>query len=121
MAGETGRELLRGRIAVASCRARVCPAVDHPVEKRAGGEHDGAAGKLAPVGQVERNDPVVLAIERGCFGLDDGEALDLAQRGLHGLAIKPAVGLRARPAHRRALRAVEHAELDAGGIGDATH
>ena len=44
-----------------------------------------------------------------------------ADRGLHGLPIELAVGLGARAAHRRALAAVEHAELDAGGVGDAAH
>ena len=36
-------------------------------------------------------------------------------RCLHGQAIELAVGLGARPAHRRTLAAVEQAELDAGG------
>ena len=42
-------------------------------------------------------------------------------RGLHGRGIELAVGLGARPAHRRTLAAIEHAELDAGGIGDPAH
>ena len=42
-------------------------------------------------------------------------------RGLHGGAVELAVGLGARALHRRALGAVEQAELDAGRIGDPAH
>ena len=42
-------------------------------------------------------------------------------RGLHGLPVELAVGLGAGSAHGWALAAVEHAELDAGLIGDAAH
>ncbi len=45
----------------------------------------------------------------------------LGQDRLHGLAIELAVGLGARPAHRRALAAIEDAELDAGAVGGAAH
>ena len=40
---------------------------------------------------------------------------------LHRQAIELAVGLGARALHRRALAAVEDAELDAGGVGGAAH
>ena len=40
---------------------------------------------------------------------------------LHRGGIELAVGLGARAAHRRALAAVENAELDAAGIGDSAH
>src|SRR5262249_25296215 len=40
---------------------------------------------------------------------------------LHGGAIELAVGLGARTAHRRSLRPVEEAELDARRIGDPSH
>ena len=43
------------------------------------------------------------------------------ERRLHRLAIELAVGLGARPAHGRALAAVEQAELDAGRIRDPAH
>ena len=42
-------------------------------------------------------------------------------RRLHGRGIELAVGLGARAAHRRALAAVEHAELDAAGVRHAAH
>ena len=40
---------------------------------------------------------------------------------LHGRRIELAIGLGARPAHRRAFAAIEHAELDAPSIGHAAH
>ncbi len=40
---------------------------------------------------------------------------------LHGMAVELAVGLGARPAHRRALAAVQDAELDAGAIDRPAH
>ena len=45
----------------------------------------------------------------------------LGQQRLHGLAIELAIGLGARPAHRRTLGQIEHAELDAGAVDGAAH
>ena len=53
--------------------------------------------------------------------LDHLETSRLQNRLLHGPAIEPAVGLRARPLHRWSLRPVEQPELDASGIRDAAH
>ena len=41
--------------------------------------------------------------------------------GLHRRGIELAVGLGARTPHRRTLAAIEHAKLNAGGIGDPAH
>ena len=49
------------------------------------------------------------------------EIRGLADRRLHRRRIELAVGLGARAPHRRALAPVEHAKLDAAGIGDAPH
>ena len=54
-------------------------------------------------------------------GFDDRQIFRLTQRRLHRRAIELAVGLGARTAHRRSLGAIEHAKLDAGGVGDAAH
>ena len=51
--------------------------------------------------------------------LDDVESLDLGQNVRHRAAVQLAVGLGARPAHRRPLAAVQHAELDAGPVDRA--
>ena len=45
----------------------------------------------------------------------------LPDRGLHRGGIELPVGLGARTADRRALAAIEHAKLDAAGIGDPAH
>ena len=55
------------------------------------------------------------------LGLDHREVRDAADLLLHGGGVELAVGLRARPAHRRPLAPVEHAELDAATVGDASH
>jgi len=55
------------------------------------------------------------------YALEHLELLCLADGFLHGCRVELAVGLGARPAHRRPLAAVEHAELDAAAIGHAAH
>ncbi len=55
------------------------------------------------------------------LGLDHREVRGAADRLLHGGGVELAVGLRARPAHRRPLAPVEHPELDAAAVGDASH
>ncbi len=54
-------------------------------------------------------------------GFDDGKIGALGEQRLHRLAIELAVGLGARPAHGRALAAVQDAELDPGAVDDARH
>ena len=54
-------------------------------------------------------------------GLDHLEIRRGADRCLHRLPVKLAVGLGAGALHRRAFAAVQHAELDAGGIGHLAH
>ena len=55
------------------------------------------------------------------LALDHAEVRGLDDRGLHRRGVKLAIGLGARPADRRTLAAIEHAELDAAGIRDAAH
>src|SRR5690242_13320702 len=43
------------------------------------------------------------------------------QNGLHGLTVKFAVSLRARPAHRRAFAGVQNAVMDTGAVDGAAH
>jgi hypothetical protein len=42
-------------------------------------------------------------------------------RLLHCRSVELAIGLCARPAHRRPLAAIEQAKLDSGSVGDAAH
>ena len=53
-----------------------------------------------------------------------GDHIEICRRldsGAHGLAIELAVGLGARALNGGPLRAVQHAELNAGLVGDAAH
>ena len=71
--------------------------------------------RRTPVTRPSRDDEIVG------LGFDHGEIWLRRDRALHRRRIELAVGLGARAAHRRALAAVEHAKLDAAGIGDAAH
>ena len=55
------------------------------------------------------------------LALDHRQIRGLADRALHRRRIELAVRLGARPAHRRSLAPVEHAELDAARVGDPAH
>ncbi len=75
-----------------------------------------------------RPSSVTMPVTRPCVddqvldrGLDHFEARRGLDRRLHGLAVELAVGLGAGALHGRALAAVEHAELDAGLVGDPAH
>ena len=96
-------------------------AMDQAAEERAGGQDDGLGREAAAVEQDDACNPAVLDDQVVDFALDDLEVRLRRDRGLHRLPVELAVGLRAGPAHGRPLAAVEDAELDAGGIGDAAH
>ena len=55
------------------------------------------------------------------FAFDHGEVRGSGDLRLHGPGVELAVGLGPGPAHRRALAAVEQAELDPGAVGDPAH
>ena len=110
-----------GCIANAAGRNLGLAHMDETVEERAGGQHHGArADRLAGRGH-DANDALVLDQKIFDRGGADGEIVLGSQRRLHRGAIELAVRLGARPAHRRALAAVEHPKLDAGGIRDPAH
>ena len=116
---------IAGKLATPSNRAAsrdlALAAMNEAFEKRPGGQHYGtSAQSLAIRSQNARRSPVredqVLGSTFADFQICGG-----FQGKHHRLAIKLAIGLRARPAHRRALALVEHAKLDAGSIGNAAH
>ena len=94
--------------------------MDHPAKKCAGGDDDGRGPDLALGGDDAANG---FALHQQIFdgGFDDRQIFRLIQRRLHRRAIELAVGLGAGTAHCRAFGAVEHAELDAGGVSDPPH
>ena len=114
-------ELAGGRIAHAAGRVLLVPDVDHAVEKGAGRQHQSARPERPPIGETDGGDPPLGNFEIAGQALDERQIFSRLDLGAHRLAIEAAVGLSARSAHRRTLGAVEHAELNAGGIGDPAH
>ena len=74
------------------------------------------------VAEHEPADPPA-GVEQQILGrpLDDVEIRRLGQQFGDRAAVELAVGLGARPAHRRPLAAVQHAELDAGPVDRPAH
>ena len=95
--------------------------MDQAVQEGAGGEHHGAGADLAAIGGDDAGDIAMLDDQVLDRSLDHLEVRRGADRCLHRPAVELAVGLGAGALHRRALAAVQHAELDAGGIGHLSH
>ena len=116
------RQSQHGVIAGPSGRPGLQAEMDDAAQEGPGGEHhtsgvdDLAAGRDHPGDRAAAIAPQVFD-RRGA----DLEILLLRQGGLHGPAVELAVGLGARPAHRRPLGAVQHAVLDAGPVDDPAH
>src|SRR3546814_14713004 len=62
-----------------------------------------------------------VAFDARGLALHNLQIVIAAEQRLDGGAIEPAVGLRARPLHRRTLAPVEQAIMDTGGVGGAAH
>ena len=123
--GEAGalegpRKTHRRRLADPARRNLLLADMDQAAQKRAGGQHHGAAADDAAIGQSDARN-ALLDDQVVHLGFDHSQIGRLADRLLHRRRIELAVGLGARAAHGRAFAAVEHAKLDAAGIGDAAH
>src|SRR5262245_2637782 len=90
-------------------------------QKRAGRKHNGTGRNLAAPRRFDTGNPAVLENQVVGFGLDNLEAWNSADRGLHGSRVKLAVGLSARASHSGPFAAVQDPELDSAKVGDATH
>ena len=95
--------------------------MDQAVEEGAGGEHHGAGGDAAAIGGHDAGDIALLHDQVFDRGFDHLEVRRGADRCLHRLPVKLAIGLGAGALHRGALAAVQHAELDAGQVGHLAH
>ncbi len=115
------RQADRRRLADAAGRGLALADMDQAAQEGAGGEHDGPCPDLASVRQRETGDAGIANDQVVGLGFDHREIRDVGDRLLHGGGVELAIGLGARPAHRRSLAPVEHAELDAGEIGHASH
>ena len=109
-----------GRLADPTSRNFALADVNKPTEKSAGRQHDCGRIEAAAVSQPHAGDAIV-AEQIVDFALDDCEILLVMQRVLHRRRVKLPVSLGARTAHSRPLTAIEHTELNAGGIGDSAH
>jgi len=83
--------------------------------------HDCGCGEGAPVLELYSRNPPRVEHEVFDLSFDEAQTVEPAHRLLHRDGVERAVGLRARPAHRGPFAAIEHAELDAAEIGDASH
>ena len=112
---------MAGRFADAAGRGLLLADMDQAAQEGAGGEHHGGGGELAAVHQAHAGDAAVGDDQIIGLGFDHSEVRLRGDLALHGLRVELAIGLGARTAHGRALAAVEHAKLDAAGIGHAAH
>ncbi len=111
----------RRRLADPAGRRLLFADMDQAAQERAGGQHRGAAGELAAVGEAHAPHRAVSDQQIVDFRLQHSEIRRLADRALHRLRVELAIRLGARTAHRRALAAVQDAELDAALVGHAAH
>ena len=115
------REAERRRLAHAARRDFRLADMDQAAQEGAGGEHHGAGHEALAVGGDDAGDVIAIGDEVLDRGFDHFEVRRGADRRLHGLAVKLAVGLGAGALDRRALALVEDAELDARLVGHAAH
>src|SRR5579885_938588 len=96
--------------------------MNKPAKKSSCCQHD-PAGAEAPAVAKHHTAHTALGVERQVLGgaLDDCQTLDLLEDRRHRTTIQLPVSLSARPAHRRALAAVQEAELDAGPVDRPAH
>ena len=95
--------------------------MDDPLQEGARGQDHPAGGIDIPLGA---DHPLKHAIrDHQIFDgvSDDGQVGGGGEFSLHGPAIEFAVNLRPGTAYRRPLGAVQHAELDAGLVGQTAH
>ena len=97
--------------------------MDQAAQERAGGQHHRAGARCAARRRSRRRRPGRPSTIRS----STAASIDVRGSGWRQIAaciacaVELAVGLGARAAHGRALAAVEHAELDAGRVGDPAH
>ena len=77
--------------------------------------------RLRPSASVTAGHAAIGNDEIVGFGLDDRQVRSRANRLLHRSRVELAVSLGARAAHRRALAAIEHPELNAAAVGHPAH
>ena len=95
--------------------------MDEPAQEGPRGQDHGAGGDIAAIRQLDPTDPAIFQNEVVRLGLDHLEAGYPLQLRLHRGGIERPIGLGPRPAHRRALAAVQNPKLDAPGVRHPAH
>ena len=95
--------------------------VDAPVQEGAGRQHHGAAAEAQAHLRDSADHAVAFEHQVVHRLLEQPQVRLVLQPLADGRLVQHAVGLRARGTHRRALAAVEDAELDAGFVGGRGH
>ena len=94
--------------------------MDDALQEGAGGQHHRAGSVDIAAGPDHADHPAALDHQVLNRLGAEREVRLAVQGGAHGGPVKLAIDLSAWAAHRRAARAVEHAELDAGLVGRTT-
>ena len=95
--------------------------MDKPAQKGPGGDDNRAGAEFPPLTQPNPDDPAIPDDQLIRLAFDHAEIGGLPDRGLHGGGIEFSIGLGPWPPDRGTLAPVEHAELDATGIGHPPH
>src|SRR3546814_9763775 len=96
----------------ATARASLQPGKELAAKEGAGGDDNGRGGQQPPVAQHHPGYRVAIGVAFDARGLalHNLQIVIAAEQRLDGGAIEPAVGLRARPLHRRTLAPVRSEE-----------
>ena len=97
------------------------PHVQASVQEGACGQKHLAGGKAKPLGRAHARNPGVVRSHGRDLVLPEAQARRVVERLLEDALVSLAVYLSAGGAHGRALAHVQHAELDARGIGPEAH
>ena len=95
--------------------------MNHALQERPSGQNHRRGAKEFAVGADRPGDPSVLNDQVFRRHGADFEVGLIGQDRLHRFAIEPTIDLSPWPAHSRTLGAVEHAELDSGGVRHPAH
>ena len=95
--------------------------MDQAAQESARRDDHGPGCEFAAIAQPDAGDAVIPDQQLIRLPFDHAEIGGLPDRGLHPRGVKFSVGLGARSANRRTLAAIEHAKLDAAGVGDPAH
>jgi hypothetical protein len=95
--------------------------MDQAAQERAGGERHRASAEFPAVGEPDPRDAAILQQKIIGLALYHRQIGRFADGRLHRCRVKLPVRLGARPAHGRALAAVQDTELDAGLVGHPAH